>query len=349
MIEASQTAGDGHAILKDGTSSGPIQGDIDLAVRRPRRATFASVASLRPRQTASTINLRLAETSPTGVRVDFNLDDTLTSLEALLDRWSSANIPDDAPSTIDLTNCRYLGPLGVSVLGSLQLTRATDARLSLTPPLAPPQLLAYCQWAGLLELFSAGPGPAPHPDNVTTPLRIFSERPQSQMDEVVDLVTRTMPWPDAAVKRLQITLAELAQNVVDHARSSVGGLLSARAFKNEREVRFVVADRGVGFREALLRNNIASSDDTDAIRRALNCGVTSRSSTHNMGQGLKTLVGIVQKNEGRLLLVSRSGYLDLHGNRRDFGRLGHPFPGSLALIRLKMGKAEATERVTDVW
>ena len=111
----------------------------------------------------------MAEMSPTGVRVDFNLDDTLASLKALLDRWSSANIPSNAPSTLDLTNCQYLGPLGVSVLGSLQLTRATDARLSLTPPVAPPQLLAYCQWAMPVGAFlsrtrsSAAPGQCHHP------------------------------------------------------------------------------------------------------------------------------------------------------------------------------------------
>jgi anti-sigma regulatory factor (Ser/Thr protein kinase) len=285
---------------------------------------------------------------PPIARIDFNVDDTLPSLKALLARLSSAKLPKDRPAVLDLADCHYLGPLAVSVLGALMLVRPAGAMLSLVPPKHPP-LLAYCQYSGLLQLFAAGPPPMAHIENVTTPLRTFRQRPQSEMTEVVELVRRTMALPEQAETKLQISLAELADNVVYHSNSPVGGLISARAFRNEKEVRFVVADRGIGFRQALLKSGLRPSDDKDAIALAIQDRVTSRSSTHNMGRGLFILVDIVKRNGGALLLVSQKGYLKLAHGRRTFGQLQQPYPGSLALVTLKIRQGESKEAVVDVW
>ncbi len=89
------------------------------------------------------------------------------------------------------------------------------------------------------------------------------------MEEVIDLVRRTMAWPETATDRLLVALAEVADNVLYHAASPIGGVISARAFKGEREVRFAIADHGIGFREALRNGGVETKDDSDAIKPKL--------------------------------------------------------------------------------
>lgn len=282
------------------------------------------------------------------LRIDFGVDDTAESPKALLGRLGGAKLPENHPVTLDLSACGYLGPLATATLAALQLSRAAESRLRLIPP-EHESLRAYCRYAGLLALFGAGPGPTAHPDNVTTPVRAFTSRPQSEMDEVVELVRRTMSWPESATTRLLVALAEVADNVLYHAESPIGGVISARAFKGKKEVRFAIADRGIGFRAALKNGGIETEDDIDALKKAIQAGVSSRSSGHNLGQGLKILIDIVKLNRGSLLLASGHACFELKNGKRAFQRLTAPFPGSLALVRLKMGGTQPKKADGNVW
>ena len=251
---------------------------------------------------------------------------------------------------VDLESCQFLGPSAVVTLAGLRRwAQIRGWTLAIRPPQLP-KLLNYCRYSGLLTEFGAGPPSETHPDNVTTPLREFAgELPLEAISEVVALAKSQMELSRAAQDDLTLVLTELTQNVLDHSESPIGGLLSARAYRNVRDVRFAVADYGVGIRQTLGRRFDIETDKA-AIRRAFQEEVTSRSSARNLGLGLAHLHTIVKATHGRMVIYSGRGYLRHDSGRDSFGSADVSFPGTIAFVRLPARQTEAeTPQVTDIW
>ncbi|SET18125.1 ATP-binding protein [Stigmatella erecta] len=290
------------------------------------------------------------------VAIDFNFNDTKSSVEAFLERLRrkapGAALSEDVE--LDLRSCQFLGPAAVVTLCALKAKADLAARsFRIALPEIPPPLTNYCRYSGLQQFFGLGPGPDGHPGSVTTPVRQFRTRPLSELAEMVSLVRRQMGLSESDEHRLNLTLMELAQNVLDHAESQVGGFLSARSFANEREVRFAVADMGIGFRETL-RRTYSVLRDVDAIRLAMTANVTSKSSTHNLGQGLKLLRDIIQAKGGSMFLCSKGAWFELRNGRDNVGVFlnGNEYPGVLAVVTLPVRAPDADEDEDehgDVW
>ncbi|MDC0711586.1 hypothetical protein POL68_24160 [Stigmatella sp. ncwal1] len=273
-------------------------------------------------------------------------------MERLRRKAPGAAVSEDVD--LDLRNCHYLGPAAVVTLCALRAKADLAAKsFRIALPESPPPLTNYCRYSGLQRFFGLGPGPDAHPDNVTTPVRQFRTRPLSELAEISSLVRRQMGLSKSDEHYLNLTLIELAQNVLDHAKSQVGGFLSARALSTERQVRFAVADLGIGFREAL-RLTHPVHRDLDAIRLAMTANVSSKSSTHNLGQGLKLLRDIVLANGGSMLLCSKGAWFELLNGRENVGVFlnGNEYPGVLAVVTLPVrgpGADEDKDDHGDVW
>jgi hypothetical protein len=173
-------------------------------------------------------------------RIDFSVDDTQVSIRALVQRLALRPLADPFGDSIelDLGKCGFLGPSAVVALVGLRrlaLGLCHEFRLAAMPELE--RLANYCRYSGLAAEFSVGLPPSDHPENVTTPVRGFRESvPASEIAEVVSLAKRQMRLSSVAEDDLSLVLTELAQNVLDHSRSSVGGFISARAYG--KSVRF---------------------------------------------------------------------------------------------------------------
>jgi len=282
--------------------------------------------------------------------VDFNVNDSFADLEALVRRLLSGATVLAEDTTVDLSRCHYLGPTGVV---ALTLLRRDAARRGITLQIVPPeipQLHAYCGYSGLLREFGIGEPPQPHPDNASTPVCSFALLPQAEIEQVLRIAEREIPFSQTARQHLTLALSEVAQNVLDHAMSGLGGIMSARAFKGQREVRFAVADGGVGFFHTLSRRmNVA--DEGHAIRRALEEGVTSRSSSHNMGWGLSHLQAIVKRTGGQMMIYSRTGAGTSGPTNDRFLARRVEFPGTIVFVRLPAVAAEwdDSDHDGDVW
>lgn len=281
------------------------------------------------------------------IRIDFDVNDSVESMRALLKRLfgeGSAESQLTADTVLDCSACGYLGPMAVATLTALREEAAgRGIKISLEPP-TKPVLYAYCGYAGLLTGFKIGSVHSSNEGNTTTPVRSFKGHPAGPMEEIVNLVQSQMDLPEEGKTRLQLCLFELAQNVLDHSESTVGGFMSAKAFRNEREVRFAIADMGVGLRRALAQEpRYRFATDKEALRNALIPGVTSKSSTHNMGQGLDTLSSIVKNNGGFLALFSQGARIRVEHAKTDVAGLAPcpPFPGTIAVVRLKIPPPEA--------
>jgi anti-sigma regulatory factor (Ser/Thr protein kinase) len=287
------------------------------------------------------------------VAIDFTVDDTFRSIHAMLARLADpqhAYVSDDV--LVDLSRCKFLGPSAVVTLAGLRRLAVAGGRtMRIVPPTLSP-LINYCRYSGLLAEFGEGPAPDRHPpgENVTIPLEVFSDRLDlEQIRRVVLLAKQQMSLSSTAEDDLKIVLAELVQNVLDHSLSPVGGIISARAYSKDREVRFSVADMGVGIRASLSRRYAVTSDAA-AIRKALQERVTGRSSQRNLGLGLSNLHAIVRSSRGQMVIYSRNGYLGFDGGRDRVGLAKVPFPGTIVYVRLPARDIKGdVDTTVDVW
>lgn len=271
------------------------------------------------------------------VRLDFNVNETLNSLTACARRLPLHAVPED-DLHVDLSGCGYFGPMAVTLLALLH-ERWTQAGFSVTASApAHEQLAAYAAWAGIANLYGFGVVPPPHPNNVTSPVHVFRRSDWGQIRTVTNLVQRFFPMGAETTEIFEVILHELVQNVEDHASAS--GALSARVFRPSRDVRFCLADLGVGLKQSLGAARPVQND-REALRLALQAHVTSGSRRHNTGQGLNLLDQLVAKNDGKLLLASGKALYERSGRRHRFDELpsGVKLPGTLCLVQFRLDRA----------
>lgn len=253
--------------------------------------------------------------------------------------------------TLDLSDCGFFGPSAVVTLTALRRwARDLGHDLTITAIPRKDQLSHYGRYSGLWEEFGVGPPPSSHPENVTTPVRSFqSIIPIGAIEEVVRLARSQMTLSTAAEHDVTLVLSELAQNVLDHSASPVGGFISARAYGGEREVRLAVADLGIGIR-ASLSSRVTTENDGLAIRLALQEEITGKTSPRNLGLGLSHLHAIVRLTEGRMVIWSQRGFLEFETGRDYVRTTDTPYPGTLVFVRLPARVAgEPGDDTTDVW
>jgi anti-sigma regulatory factor (Ser/Thr protein kinase) len=140
------------------------------------------------------------------------------------------------------------------------------------------------------------------------PIQVFAE--EAQLEELsaslTMAATEAMALTGKEKAAVLLAVTEIAQNVVDHAASQVGGFAIAQRAQTRREFEVAVADAGIGI-AASLRGNVKYADvlgDAEAIGLALSPGVTSNPGTENIGVGLAAIRDLLRKNGGTLLVRS---------------------------------------------
>jgi signal transduction histidine kinase len=285
------------------------------------------------------------------IRIDFSIDDTPPSLGAMLkliglpDGFGSypTSPPPDDDLTIDLSACGHLGSMAVTTLIALRRAFLYHERtLALIPP--PPEdqaLYGYCLYSGLLYEFGVGPAPTDHPKNVTVPGAIFTHIGAERA--VLKFVHKFVGLSIDDEGLLSTSLQELMTNTRDHSQSGYGGVLSARVHLGKGELRAVVVDTGIGIRRSL-EPRVPVQGDRDAVRRALDEGVSARSVRRNMGMGLPSIQLIVSGNGGELVLASGHGVVRAGATVQSYP-LDARFPGTLAMIKFKIRPNEISDDV----
>lgn len=244
--------------------------------------------------------------------------------------------PPAADLAVDLTQCSHVGPMAVSALIALRHAFDHHGRtLRLLPPPPGSALFGYCGYSGLLHAFDLGlPPNSDHPDNVTVPGVVFNSLGRERA--VMDLVERFVPLRDGEAEVLTSSLQELMMNTRDHSRSATGGVLSAKVFKRQGELRAVITDTGIGIRRSLSAR-VPVHTDLAALTRAIEEGVTSKSLERNYGQGLSNIRDIVAGNGGALVLASGTGVVRTgRGRKTQSQTLRAAFPGTIAMIKFRL-------------
>lgn len=136
------------------------------------------------------------------------------------------------------------------------------------------------------------------------------EEQNAVLDELLEKLLSVIPnFSRAAFSAVEWALCEITDNVTNHSRSSVGGLLQLSVFDiATKKVEFTVADAGVGVAKTLREAKSEISDDIDALLQSVRSGVT-RNAVDFQGNGLYGTLEICRAGKGRFTL--NAGYAAL--------------------------------------
>lgn len=171
-------------------------------------------------------------------------------------------------------------------------------------------------------------------DRAESLLEISQVRTAGEVRSLARLVHgKVAPIDDELANTLYESLGEIGANVQDHAGSV--GFLAAQTMPGLAELRFAVADAGVGL-YATLRGR-GARDDADAIRMALD-GV-SRYDDPDRGTGVRETARAVSSLRGRVVIASGGAEVTHSAAGRRARSSRHHFPGTLFEASIPLGEA----------
>lgn len=239
---------------------------------------------------------------------------------------------------LDLTQLRYLGPDGVCLIaGAIMEARERGVVIDVRVPNEPAPLVAFLAFSGFNRwILGTAPPESGHPDNVTVPIRQFHQSRHQDPKPIVDLINRFEPVTDDLKLSLEICVAELVQNVEDHAQSPIGALGCARFLRNVRQVRFALVDFGEGVLNTLRRAHPEVASGRQALESIARGGYSARSRRNNLGQGITNLRSIVTEAfAGNAYIVSGDAAGEFRSNAPSrYRTLDYTFGGTAVCFTL---------------
>lgn len=130
-------------------------------------------------------------------------------------------------------------------------------------------------------------------------------------------------YPEGQVNDFGTVISELLDNCYRHAEQSEGlyGLSCVQAWRQGNIGQLCIADTGVGIRSALSLNQEYSDRlvNENACRMASELGVSGKLGKGHAGYGLALAKGVIDRNGGKLMIVSGNEGFESHaGEMKEF-------------------------------
>lgn len=275
---------------------------------------------------------------PTTISLASRLFLSSESLEGMLRDLEPLLSDAPAPVVLDLSAVTFVGPTclavlvaacrgaGPGVIGRVIYPENADTR-------------AYLERMDVFDLIpcktEAATGGRRTPEGFRECRRFVSQDDCVETSrELVGAIAERCELGDTSRRALASCIAEIAENVYFHAESTEGGFAAAQSWPKKSLIEVAIVDLGRGVRRSLMENPAYADieDDEDAIRRAMQLGVTA-TPQRNTGQGLFSAARLLEGNGGRVLVRSGSAYV-YDGARKESG-ISHPFPGTLVAMTIR--------------
>lgn len=204
---------------------------------------------------------------------------------------------------LNLIDVRWLDPLHlVGIAAEAHLAQQAGSRLRLVGVHEDQANYAARMHLGrIIELFG-GEHELPEVierDQTDSLLELRPLRNPIDVEQLTALVYNRVSVSDpAAARALHVALAEVGDNVCQHAQSI--GFMAAQTIAEHGVLRFAVADAGVGLQATL--SGLGASDDHRALELALSGH--RRLATPGHGYGLPRTIEIITRLQGEMLLAS---------------------------------------------
>jgi anti-sigma regulatory factor (Ser/Thr protein kinase) len=143
-----------------------------------------------------------------------------------------------------------------------------------------------------------------------------AEEQQQAVNRIVNAILGAIPELDRKnLAALEWSINEITDNVLNHSRSKIGGLVQVSTFQRvTQRVEYIVADAGLGIPATLRASHPEIVSDADALDQAIREGVT-RDPAIGQGNGLFGSYQICSHSKGFFQL--ESGYGKLVYNERN--------------------------------
>jgi hypothetical protein len=281
-------------------------------------------------------------TGTTSIAIDFNVSDRVRSIKRLVQLLTQ--VEEVSPGTsleIDLRKCQYLGPDAAAILTAVVRDAQSNGILTrILSPLGPPELCAFFRVSGLANLAVVSESVSAEPDDVIRPVLAVTQIRRASFndaDPIIALVSKHGTLDPEAEEYLRICINEVVQNVQDHAKSSVGAMMTARFMAKANEVRVAIVDRGIGMCTTL-RKRYPDTTPENVMQRVLQGSYSARSRENNMGLGLSNLAAIITRLEGGLFMLSENSMAEIRkGDERSFSMVSPGFRGTGVFFTLPVG------------
>ncbi len=181
---------------------------------------------------------------------------------------------------------------------------------------------------------------------------LFALRNKIDFKKVLDLASDyTKDFDIEFMHTLRYILSELLYNTLEHGQN-YGGVSISRAripsivqftwYEKSNELRFIIADNGIGIKKHIEQAYPAQESHEDAIRTAIKPQVSGTfgsndpyTSQNNAGVGLFLSSNIIRKLNSEMHIISGDGLLHITPSDITSSTLDHNWPGTMVLVTIK--------------
>lgn len=192
------------------------------------------------------------------------------------------------------------------------------------------------------------------PDNwgTTIPYQIFDAKDERFFGSYIEcnLMNRSeIPaMSDRLRKKFQRSIFEIFSNAVLHSGTKLGIFSCGQFFPNRNHLDFSIADLGVG-----IKNNIKNTLGLDLDSEgAINWATSGRNTTKKNGipggLGLKLLIEFVDLNDGKIQIVSDSGYWKRSKKKTETKKLNGVFPGTVINLEINTNDLQSYKFANEI-
>lgn len=155
---------------------------------------------------------------------------------------------------------------------------------------------------------------------------------------------------------LDVCIAELLNNVYDHAQSPIDAYVFCQYFPKLNIISLVVADYGLGI-PGTVNNYLKAKGykvllESEAIQWAIKENTSIASHPNNKGKGLNTLISFMKTNKGEARLLSNGTRLEITPDAENTSSnpIGS-FKGTLVELTIRIDNLEKKEvdGFVDIW
>lgn len=105
-------------------------------------------------------------------------------------------------------------------------------------------------------------------------------------------------------------------------------------FPGKHKIEFTITDTGVGFKNKINKRFGTSISSTQAIKWATTDGHSTKVGVSG-GIGLALLKEFIQKNNGKIQIISDDGFYQFNSNGEQVKKFPWPFPGSIVNVQFR--------------
>ncbi len=174
-------------------------------------------------------------------------------------------------------------------------------------------------------------------NQTTLPFKIFKLTAGEQFNDYLNRYMKGKGIPTmskALTKRFRQSLLEIFLNAAIHSESGLGIFVCGQFYPQKHRLDFTISDAGIGIRENVRRYTRRKVNSCNAIKWALAEGHTTKSGSQPGGLGLKLLKDFVQRNKGKLQIVSNFGYYEFDADGDFCDKMDYSFPGTCVNLEI---------------